>query len=141
MARVPRRSWPWRPFPIWALLVAAWPVLFLFAENIAEVQLRDVVPPLGRALIAASLLLHVAALLFRDIRRGALVSGALVIAWFGYGHVAELAGPAGAAREVQLAGWAVFLLVALVAAILLRERWLARITMALDVIVSILVIL
>ncbi|MFN8620944.1 MAG: hypothetical protein U0869_09405 [Chloroflexota bacterium] len=139
--RAPRRSWPWRPFPLWALLVAAWPVLFLFAENIAEVQLRDVIPPLGRALIAASLLLLIAALLFRDIRRGALVSGALVIAWFGYGHVDELVAPLGATRDIQLGGWAFFLVLAIAGAVLLPERWLARITAGLDVVVTILVLL
>lgn len=137
----PHRPWPVRPFPFWALLLGAYPVLFLFAENIAEVHLRDVVPPLGRGLILAPLLLLAASLVLRDLRRGAFVSGALLVAWFGYGHVAELAAPAGVAREVLLAGWALFLVVAILGAVLLRERWVARITSALDVIVGILVIL
>jgi hypothetical protein len=141
MARGPRRPWPLRPFPVWAILLGAYPVLFLFAENIAEVQLRDVVPPLGRGLILASLLLLVAGLLLRDLRRGALVSGALLVAWFGYGHVAGLLAPSGVSREVLLLGWGVFLVVALLAALFLRERPLARLTSALDVIVAVLVVL
>ena len=136
-----RRPWPARPFPVWALLIGAYPVLFLFAENIAEVQLRDVIPPLGRGLILAALLLLVASLLLRDLRRGAIVSGALLVAWFGYGHVAELATPAGVSRDLLLAGWALLLVVAVLAAVLLRERWVARLTSALDVIVGILVLL
>ena len=136
-----RRPWPARPFPVWALLIGAYPVLFLFAENIAEVQLRDVIPPLGRGLILAALLLLVASLLLRDLRRGAIVSGALLVACFGYGHVAELATPAGVSRDLLLAGWALLLVVAVLAAVLLRERWVARLTSALDVIVGILVLL
>lgn len=137
----PRRSWPARPFPLWALLIGAYPVLFLFAENVAEVQLRDVIPPLGRGLILAALLLLVAGLLLRDLRRGALVSGALLVAWFGYGHMAELLTTSGVTREVMLAGWALFLALAVGAATRLRERWLVRITSGLDVVVTILVLL
>src|SRR5690606_20508629 len=74
-------------------------------------------------------------------RRGALVSGALLVAWFGYGHVAGLLAPSGVSREVLLLGWGVFLVVALLAALFLRERPLARLTSALDVIVAVLVIL
>jgi hypothetical protein len=136
-----RRPWPLRPFPIWALLLGAYPVLFLFAENIAEVQLRDVIPPLGRGLIVAALVLLVAGLLLRDLRRGALVSGALLLAWYGYGHVAELLATLAPPRELLLLGWGLFLLVALLAALFLRERALARLTSALDVVVSILVLL
>ncbi len=141
MVRAPRRPWPVRPFPLWAILVGAYPVLFLFAENIAEVQLRDAIPPLGRSIILASLLLLVAGLLLRDLRRGALVSGALLLFWMGYGHVADLAAPAGVSREALLAGWALFLLLAALAALRLGERRLARLTAALDIIVTLLVLL
>jgi len=136
-----RRPWPSRPFPIWALLIGAYPVLFLFAENIAEVQLRDVIPPLGRALIVAATILLAAGLALRDLRRGAIVSGALLIAWYGYGHVAGLLAPSAPPRELLLLGWGLFLVVALLTALFLRERALSRLTSALDVLVTILVLL
>jgi hypothetical protein len=126
----PRR----RPWPIHPLLIAGYAVLFLFAENLAEVTLRELIPPLGRALVAAAVVLLVAGLLLRDLRRGAIVATALVATWFGYGHVSGLVVPMGASREVQLVAWAALLVAAIVVATLLRERWIDTLTRALDAI-------
>ena len=46
-------------------------------------------PPLGRSVIGAALALAICGLLYRDLRRGALVATVLVAAFFGYGHVAS----------------------------------------------------
>jgi hypothetical protein len=135
-----RRSWPVRPLPFHTLLLGAYPVLFLFAENLAEVQLRDVIPPLGRGVILAATLLLGAALALRDLRRGALVASALLVAWYGYGHVAGLLGT-DTGRDAQLIGWALFLAIALAAAVVLRERPLRALTTLLDVVTVVLVVL
>lgn len=121
-----------RPFPLHPLLLAAYPILFLFAQNLTEVTVGDVIPPAGRAVIAVATVLAVGGLLLRDLRRGALIASPLAIAWFTYGHVAGLAAPMGITREQQLAGWLVFLGLTLVGALLLSGRWIARLTSALN---------
>ena len=85
-----RPSWA-RPWPVHPLLFAAYAVLFLFAENVAEVALGEVLPPLVRALIGAGFILLIAGLLLRDLRRGALIATALVLAWSAFGHVERTA--------------------------------------------------
>src|SRR6185436_17661732 len=106
-------------------LFAAYAVLFLFAENVADVAFEEVLPPLVRALLGALLVLLVAGLVMRDLRRGAIIATALVVAWSAYGHVSGMLAPLAVSREVQLAFWVALILVAILAAVRLRERWLA----------------
>lgn len=129
------RSWPLRPFPGHTVVLAAYAVLFLFAENLSEVRVEEVIGPLGRALIVAAGLLLGAGLILRDLRRGALLATALVAFWFGFGHLATLLGP-GVSRDLQLVAWGVLVTAALGGAILLRERWIAGVTRALDIVVT-----
>jgi hypothetical protein len=136
-----RAGWPTRPLPVHTLLLAAYPVLFLFAQNTAEVLPRDVIPPLGRAVLAAATVGMFAAIALRDLRRGAIVGTALIIAWSAYGHVASLLEPMKVSRDVQLAAWGIFLALALLAALFLRSRWLARLTVGLNVVGGVLVVL
>ncbi|MFN8619455.1 MAG: hypothetical protein U0869_01750 [Chloroflexota bacterium] len=133
------RSTPGRAWPIHPLLFAAYAVLFLFAQNVAEVGLHDAVPPLGRSVIGAGLALAICGLLYRDLRRGALVATALVAAFFGYGHVAKLLGE-DPSREVMLAGWGILILVVVLLAWKLPAKRIASITIALDVIAAALVV-
>ena len=84
--------------PVHPLLLAAWPVLFLYGQNVGELQLAELVVPLvvvvaGRA--AASW--WSAAILVRDGRRAALIVSGLAVALLLYGHVADLLGPLGSA--------------------------------------------
>jgi hypothetical protein len=125
--------------PVHTLLLAAYPVLFLFAQNTAEVLPRDVIPPLGRAVLAAATVGMFAAIALRDLRRGAIVGTALIVAWSAYGHVASLLEPMKVPRDAQLASWGVFLAVALLAALFLRPRWLARLTVGLNVVAAVMV--
>ena len=136
-----RAGWPIRPVPVHTLLLAAYPILFLFAQNTAEVTLRDVIPPLGRAVLAAATVGMFAAIVLRDLRRGALAGSALIIAWSAYGHAASLVESMKVSRDVQLAGWGIFLALALLAAALLRPRWLARLTVGLNVVALVMVAL
>ena len=70
---------------------------------------------------------------------GAIVATALVMAWSAYGHLSGMLAPLAVSREAQLAFWALVILVALVAAIRLRERWVAALTRGLDVVAAVLV--
>ncbi len=133
------RAWPVHPLPIHPLLLAAYPVLFLFATNLGETKVSELVPPLGQAVIVGATLAAFAALLFRDLRRGALMGSALLVAWFAYGHVADLLAPMSVSRNLQLAGWLAFLAAALVAAVFLTERWIRRATSTLNVLAVVLV--
>lgn len=140
--RTPRaRPWPWRPFPWHALLIAAWPVLFLAAENAGQVPLADLLPPLAERLAIGVMLLFALGILFRDLRRGALAATALLGAWSLFGHAANLLAPAGADEGLVLAGIAFLLLVALVAAALLPERIVVGVGRGLTALLAVLVVL
>lgn len=122
------------------MLFAAYAVLFLFAENIAEVGLRDAVPPLGRAVIGAALALSICGLVYRDMRRGALVASILVAAFFGYGHVQKLLGE-GVGRDQLLIIWAILIVGVALLAWRLPARRVASLTIGLDVIAGALVVM
>ncbi len=128
-----------RPFPFHPLLLAAYPVLFLFSENLAEVALGETFQPILRAMAVAGAIALVAGLLLRDIRRGALIASAVVVVWFTYGHIADLVAPMGVTRDVQLVLSAVFVLVFVVGAIFLRPGGIARLTTAVNVVALVLV--
>ena len=86
------RPWSWSALPLHPLLLAAFPVLFLFAENaVQQVTLDPLWPPLGVALVAAAAATVLAAGLFRDWLRGGLLSSALVVLFFSFGHAWNLA--------------------------------------------------
>ncbi len=126
-----------RPLPLHTLLVAAYAVLLLFADNVAEVSFGEVLPPLGRALVVATAVAVGAGLVLRDLWRGALVATAVVAFWFAYGHVDALVGHA-ASRDERLAVWALVVALSLGAAIVLRERWIVRATRLLNTVTTIL---
>lgn len=102
------------------LLLALFPILSLGAHNIDELTLGDLYAPLGIVLLAAGGLWGLLGLLLRDARRAALLTSALLLWVFSYGHVAEaLRGlhlPAGA----FFAGW--LLLGMLISVPLVRTR-------------------
>jgi hypothetical protein len=113
------------------LLFAAYAVLFLYAENVQLVRPPEVVAPLFWSVAGAALLLAAAAVLTRDVRRGALIASALVIGFFGFGHLAGALG-----REAG--DWALFgawsiALGGFTALLLYRSSWLPRISSGLTV--------
>jgi hypothetical protein len=83
-----RRWWYW---PWHSLLIAAFPVLFLFAQNTADqVTLEPLWTPLAICLIGAVVLLLVCYALRRDWPRAGLIATALLALFFSYGHVWNL---------------------------------------------------
>jgi hypothetical protein len=80
-----------RPIPFHPLLLAAFPVLFLFAENaVQQVTLDPLWTPLGAAIAAAAALFLVASAVFRDWLRGAFLASVVVLLFFSFGHVWNL---------------------------------------------------
>ena len=132
---------PRSAFPMHPILLAAYPVLFLFAQNLDGVSLANLAMPLARAIGAAGVMAAVAWILPPDPRRGALVATALVVAWLYFGRVATLLAPLAVGQTIQLVAWGLFLGVALVAAFRLRDRWISSLTSALNAIGVVLVVM
>ncbi|HSH21484.1 MAG TPA: hypothetical protein VK992_02550, partial [Candidatus Caenarcaniphilales bacterium] len=108
-----------RQLPLHPLLLAAYAVLFLYGQNVQLVRTSEVASPLGWSILGAALVLVVAALVLRDLARGAVVASALVVAFFGYGHLARLADDPPA--ELLVAFWLIVIAAATVVAIRLRD--------------------
>jgi hypothetical protein len=86
--------------PLHPLLFAAYAVLFLYAQNIELVRLSEVFPPLAWSLGGAAVLVGITALAMRSAGRGALIASAVVVGFFGYGHLTGLLGE-------EVPGWLV----------------------------------
>jgi hypothetical protein len=143
-ADVPRRSAAWVPMrlpsalPLHPLLFAAYPVLFLYAENLADVPAGDVVAPFGRVLIFAAAALALGTVLLRDPLRAAIPVSAGTVAFFTFGHVAGMLAPSGVGRDVQQLVW--LTLVGLSAVLAVRLPDVRRLTGALNVVGVVLVL-
>ena len=133
---------PWRDrrFPLHPMLIAAWPVLFLYGANIGELNLDDLVTPLVAVVAAAFALLVVGGYVLRDGRRAALIVSALAAALLLYGHVAGLLGPLGLRSAVLQVGWLLLVAMVAVAAVRIGSARLEGITRALDLVAAVLVI-
>jgi hypothetical protein len=93
-----------RPFHVF--LFAGFPVLFLFAQNADELALRDLTRPLLISVAGSIALLFVMSRILRDAVRAGLVSSAIIILFFSYGHVWEiLKGPVIGGRIIG--GWTI----------------------------------
>ncbi|MGI8575436.1 MAG: sulfatase-like hydrolase/transferase [Egibacteraceae bacterium] len=79
-----------RPRPWHTLLLAAYPVLFLYGANVGEVEPGQVWRPLALAVAGACAVLAIAWLGTRDLIRSGLVATIAVVAFFAYGHVANV---------------------------------------------------
>jgi len=79
-----------KPLPLHTLLFAAYPVLFLYAQNVDFVPWGDALLPLTMVLAAALLLLLVLAAILRDAARAGLLVSLFTLLFFSYGHIADL---------------------------------------------------
>ncbi|MDP8959428.1 MAG: LTA synthase family protein [Actinomycetota bacterium] len=123
-----------RPLAWHALLLASYPVLFLFSVNADQVPVGQVVAPLGLAMGAAALLTAIGTLLLRDHRRAALAVSALVLLVFSFGHVLRLLQDLASGvfwRPVLLVVWGLVAALVLFLAARARER-LPRLTRLLN---------
>ena len=108
--------------PLHPLLFAAYAVLFLYSANLDRVLPVDAIAPLARAVVAAAAVTAVLALVLRDIRKGAIVATAIVVAYYGFGHVAGFLTGRGISDAAQLGGWAVIVVVTCILACAGRPR-------------------
>jgi hypothetical protein len=74
------------------LLFTAYPVLFLWSQNLGETPLDDALEPLIWGVFFATLATMVLAIVFGDRARAALVVTPLAFGTLMYGHIAELTG-------------------------------------------------
>jgi hypothetical protein len=83
----------WPTVPLHPLGMAAFPVVFLFAENAAQqVSLRPLWGPLALALLGGLVTLLVCSALLRDWLRGALLASLVLALFFSFGHAWNLVG-------------------------------------------------
>jgi hypothetical protein len=134
---------PWRvqPAPFHPLLVAVYPVLFLYGENLGELTLGDLATPLAVILAAALVALVLGSYLVGDARRAALVVSALAAMFLLYGHLSGVLAPMGIRAGLQQIGWAVFIGAVAVIALRIGGARLASLTRALNIVSALLVIL
>ncbi len=74
-------------FPFFYILITFYPLLFLWAQNISQVDPVVVVRPFIFTLIGSAILYGILYLIFRDGLKAALVGSLLLVAFFSYGHV------------------------------------------------------
>jgi hypothetical protein len=103
---------PLSRLPLHPLLLAAYAVLFVYAANVGEVLPEQTIDPLLAAVAASAVVLLLCALLFRDLRRGALLASAIVIAFAFFGHLADQITVLAVPEPYQLIAWAAFVLIA-----------------------------
>lgn len=126
--------------PLHPLLLAVHPILFLYSANLDEVLPVDLVQPLMWAVAVTAALLGILALLLRSWTRAGLVTSAVVLAWFFFGHVAPAFESAGFGEEFQVTAWALLVALALLLAFKAGPA-LTRITETANVVALVLVIL
>ncbi|HEX9890930.1 MAG TPA: hypothetical protein VGB28_02575, partial [Actinomycetota bacterium] len=129
--------------PYHAFLLAAFPVLFLYAQNLEEgVTAADTVRPLLLTVAAATMLMAAGTLALRSAQRAGLLVSALILLFFSYGHVLVVleGSPVRflARHQVLLAVWALLGLGALAAA-RWAGAWLPGLTRGLNVVAGALV--
>ena len=129
-----------RAFALYPFLFAAYPVLFLWSQNLGETNAGDVLPLLAIVLAVTAVAMALLTLVFRDARRAALVVAPIVVAILMYGHLANLARPLHVRPLIQVVGWAGLVGLGLLGALRLREPSLRRASSVLNGISAILVI-
>ena len=88
MAWLKKYSLNW-PAPIYVLLGAAFPVLYLYAHNVADTKFGDATLPLGLCLAGAVVLWAVLTLIMRNARKAGLSVVLFLFFFFTYGRLYE----------------------------------------------------
>ena len=107
--------------PIHVALLGVWPILFLAADNLGEVELGDVVVPFVAGLAVALAAFAIVRLVVRDSRKAALIVSVGLLSFYLFGHAVNAAKPVRILNETRLL--LVWLgLTALAVIVLLRTR-------------------
>jgi hypothetical protein len=125
--------------PVHPLLAAAYPVVFLFASNVADqVTLEPLWLPLAAVVVAAGVLTLVLWALFRDPWRAGLLATLLVTLFLWHGHAWNVAGATLGSTTVLGAIW---IGIALVGAVIVARAgaWRRQASAFLNVVTAVLV--
>jgi hypothetical protein len=122
------------------LLFAAYAVLFLWTQNLGEVDRGQVLIPLLLLVGGAGLLTVMLSLILHDRRRGAIVATPIVVGLAMYGHAVNIARPLGVPAIAHQAAWIALVLVAIVASVRLPDRWIDAVDTALARVGALLVV-
>ena len=79
-----------RAWPIHPILFAIFPILSLFAHNLGQVPFGELTRPLGVDLLATCVIWGLFLLGTRNIRKAAIATAALVLAFFSYEHIVHV---------------------------------------------------
>lgn len=127
--------------PLHPLLVAAYPVVFLFATNAAEqVTLSPLWRPLALSVGTTAATLVSLRLITGGWHRAALLATILVIGFFGYGHVWNVVGDRLDSQWPLIGAWTLLVAIALYAAWRFR-RWAPQATPALNLVAAVLLLM
>jgi len=79
-----------KPLIIHPFLLAAFPVLFLFAHNIRELQISAVIIPITFVIIFTSLMFFLSKLILKDDQKAAVLLSFALVLFFSYGPFSRL---------------------------------------------------
>ncbi|HET7471764.1 MAG TPA: sulfatase-like hydrolase/transferase [Candidatus Limnocylindrales bacterium] len=128
-----------RPWPVHPVLFGAYFILFLLSQNLGEVTWQESLPWVVLAAIGSAAVTLATGILFGDLRRGALVAAAIVVCFFGYGHIAAALRPLRIPSLAFPLGWVALIAIAAIVAVRGRERVLP-LTRALNTIAAVLIV-
>ena len=77
------------PAPVYVLVAAAFPVLYLYAHNIAETKFGEAALPLAVSLAGAVVLWALLTLILRNARKAGLGTALFLVFFFTYGHFCD----------------------------------------------------
>ena len=127
-------------YPIHSILFAAYPVLFLFSQNLREqVTIEPLLGPLAVAIAAGAALTGVLWLALRNPHAAGLLASAVIGLFFSYGHAWNLVGEALEDPRYLLVLWFSLFVAAIAVAVRLGKRAAAA-TPALNLIAGALVV-
>jgi len=122
------------------LLFAMFPILALYAYNVAEVSPSEIVLPTAIMLGATVFLVLLCGALLRNLKKAGIVISIFLVLFFSYGHVANVVEGWGVTYEVLLPVWAILIICGAYFVIKTR-RDLRTVTSILNVIALTLVII
>lgn len=76
-----------RNYPLHTLIFAAYPILALLVSNLTEVSLSTAARPLILSFLATIVVFLVLKLMVRDDKKAALITSAILILFYSYGHI------------------------------------------------------
>jgi hypothetical protein len=133
-AVAPGRLAGWHP-----VLFAAYPILFLWSQNLGEVDPLDALIPLLVATVAAFAVTWLLGRVLGDVRRAALIATPLAIGLLLYGHADNALHGTPIRSGLQQVGWLVVVGASVIAAVRLPLRWVRPLDSLLLAIGSVLV--